>query len=75
MDKTELLNNFRAVIKDKNIYIFKYKEDDVTNILENVITIEEASRKYNKNKNTVFCVSMIEEPELRHQIYKLFDEV
>ena len=75
MDKTELLNNFRAVIKDKNIYIFKYKEDDVTNILENVITIEEASRKYNNNKNTVFCVGMIEEPELRHQIYKLFDKV
>ena len=75
MDKTELLNNFRAVIKDKNIYIFKYKEDDVTNILENVITIEEASRKYNKNKNTVFCVGMIEEPALRHQIYKLFDKV
>ena len=75
MDKTELLNNFRTVIKDKNIYIFKYKEDDVTNILENVITIEEASRKYNKNKNTVFCVGMIEESELRHQIYKLFDKV
>ena len=75
MDKTELLNNFRAVIKDKNIYIFKYKEGDVTNILENVITIEEALRKYNKNKNTVFCVGMIKEPELIHQIYKLFDEV